>query len=552
MKFDVSLTYELNNKSVTISQSDSVVNLDFSIVPFENGSMIKLEIDPKKEITLRKATITRKHFYDSNDCFFLNGYQSWTDTKEFLTEEKMKTLDRVPKILMKKYAFDKYGDGWFRKTPKQSGVFYGYTYAYIRRGEYFSLLGSVNDFNSFTVFTYDTRKKISTAEADIDGIVVDKKRTLLEYISVNGSEKEVFDDYRKAFKLPACRGEKMVGFTSWYKYYQDINEKELIEELETSSKIDFKLFQIDDGYETFVGDWLDVDYKKFPSGLKNMTEKIHAKDMLAGVWVAPFVCETNSKIAKQHQDWIVKDEKGKNIFLGSNWSGFYALDLFNPEVEEHVKKSLQFMVKKNGFDLLKLDFLYAACFSSKKGMSRGEVMKYGMDMIKKYSSNALLLGCGVPLASAAGTVDYCRIGPDISLEFDDVWFMKHFHRERISTKVTLVNTISRRHLDHFFFLNDPDVFLMRYDRNKLSKKQRSATGIINFLFGSICLTSDTYDEYTAKTKAFYHILNDYIRLQEPRGVIRINDKIFFYMYRGKERVDYIYNMKKGTIEYARL
>ena len=552
MEYEILFTYELDGRLVTIEKSDEVVDLIFKAEDYGTGKRVELTAVPKKPIILREAIVSKRQFFDSSDCIFVNGYQSWTDSKEFLIDEKMKNLSRVPRILMKKYCFDKYGDSWFRDSNKKTGVFYGYTYAYIRRGNYYSLLGSLNDFNSYTIFTYDTNKGFSSAEADIDGVACSSTRTLLDYISANGEENEVFDIYKKAFNLPACRGESLVGFTSWYKYYQNIDEKSLLKELESASKNEFKLFQIDDGYETFVGDWMKVDYAKLPNGLNNLAEKIHAKDMLAGIWLAPFVCEAKSKVYNEHPDWIVKDSRGANFYIGSNWSGFYPLDIFNPEVQDYIKKSIEFMVVENKFDLLKLDFLYAACFSLQEGMSRAEVMKFGMDLIKASAKGALLLGCGVPLASVAGIVDYCRIGPDISLKFDDVWYMKHFHRERISTKVALVNTISRRHLDKFFFMNDPDVFLMREDDNELSKKQRSAIGIINFLFGSICLTSDTLDRYTPKTKTFYHILNDSIRNHEPHGVVRIKNKIYFYIYRGSKRADCIYDMEKGIIDYARM
>jgi len=552
MEYRISFTYELGGKEITISKSDEVVDLKFDAVDYGIGKRIKLIVTPKKPIILRSARLAKKQFFDASDFIFVNGYQSWTDTKEFLVSEKMHNMKKVPKYLMKKYAFDKYGDAWFHDTDKKSGVFYGYTYAYIRRGNYYSLLGSINDYNSYTIFTFDTRKGYSFAEADIEGVECSSQRVIFDYISANGEEGEVFDLYKEAFSLPVCRGKKLVGFTSWYKYYQNINEENLLKELETASRINFDLFQIDDGYEKAVGDWLDVDYKKLPSGLKYMTEKIHSKDMLAGIWLAPFVCEVNSKIAREHPDWIVKDEKGNKIYLGPNWSGFYPLDIFNREVQNYIEKSIEYMVNENKFDLLKLDFLYAAAFSRKSGMTRAQVVKYGMDLVKKYAKGALLLGCGVPLASAAGIVDYCRIGPDISLKFDDVWYMKKFHRERISTKVTLINTIARRHLDNFFFLNDPDVFLMREEDNSLTTKQRSAIGIINFLFGSINLTSDNFDNYTNRTKTFYHILYDSVRNHRAHGVVRLKNKIYFYIYRESKRVDCIYDMEKGTLDYEKM
>ena len=54
--------------------------------------------------------------------------------------------------------------------------------------------------------------------------------------------------------------------------------------------------------------------------------------------------------------------------------------------------------------------------------------------------------------------EYNRIGCDVSLDWNDVWYMRFFHRERTSTKQSLANTIFRRSLNNRAFLNDPDVF----------------------------------------------------------------------------------------------
>ena len=60
------------------------------------------------------------------------------------------------------------------------------------------------------------------------------------------------------------------GYTTWYNYYPNINEKIVTDDLEALSKVDadIDIFQIDDGYQTNVGDWLSVDQKKFPCGMK--------------------------------------------------------------------------------------------------------------------------------------------------------------------------------------------------------------------------------------------------------------------------------------------
>lgn len=60
--------------------------------------------------------------------------------------------------------------------------------------------------------------------------------------------------------------------------------------------------------------------------MKPIADEIHKDGLKAGIWLAPFGAEFNSNVAKQHSDWLIKDEKGKPIPVGANWGGFYGID----------------------------------------------------------------------------------------------------------------------------------------------------------------------------------------------------------------------------------
>lgn len=102
-------------------------------------------------------------------------------------------------------------------------------------------------------------------------------------------------------------------------------------------KSDIDIFQIDDGYQSATGDWLSIDNKKFPNGMKSVADKIHSKGMLAGLWLAPFGAEFTSKTATQHHDWLIRKKNGHPVTCGINWGGFYALDIEVPEVKNYIK-----------------------------------------------------------------------------------------------------------------------------------------------------------------------------------------------------------------------
>ena len=121
-----------------------------------------------------------------------------------------------------------------------------------------------------------------------------------------------------------------------------------------------------------------------------------------------------------------------------------------------------------------------------------------MDFLRECVGDKLILGCGVPLGAAFGKVDYCRIGCDVGLTWDDNPIMRLTHRERVSTKNSMLNTIFRRQLNGRAFLNDPDVYLLRDENISLAHCQKQSLSIINHLFGSVYFTSDDISSYSGK------------------------------------------------------
>ena len=83
---------------------------------------------------------------------------------------------------------------------------------------------------------------------------------------------------------------------------------------------------------------------------------------------------------------------------------------------------------------------------------------------------------------------------------DDEWYMRMMHRERVSTKTTIQNTIWRSFMDGTVFRCDPDVFLLRDDHIGLTRPQKRALVMLNHLCGSVYLTSDQVGKYDEDKK----------------------------------------------------
>lgn len=483
MNFEI--TYLYNGKKEVITSSNNTVDVRIS----EEGVRKVLKIKAISNITVLAAKVSFGFQFKESDALFCNGYQSCTDTQEFGIHDKMNNLKQIPGFGVKMFSFKSYGDIAFYEYQKN--VLHGWDVGYIRGNENL-FIGNNNYEWAGMIIEFHTTKNLIVLVDDLNNVKLSSgdEATLFDFNLENFKDLnhiEYFDKFTPRTK------EKIVGYSSWYNHFEKINEGILVENLSAVDKEHFNLFQIDDGYESAVGDWKVCDKEKFPNGLRKVVEKIHEKELMAGIWVAPFVAQEGSKLLENHPDWFKKDEEGKMIKCGSNWGGFYALDFYKDAVRNYVKECLLFF-KDMGFDYFKLDFLYAVSLPTYEGKNRSQVACEAYRFLREVLGDSKILGNSCIMAPAFGVFDFVRIGPSITMEWDDSWLMRKMHRERNSTKHAVLNTISRSIFNGKVFLNDPDVFLLRKDIG-LDYDQKKSLATINALFGSVLTTSDDISTY---------------------------------------------------------
>ncbi len=526
-------------------RSTQYTNEDVFIATHIDNEHTVIKVRAKTDITLLKAEEVIPFHVNFSDLYFLNGYQSWTDTKEYKLAKRLRNVDKSPHIITKKYALKAYGDSLFYKYSIKKSHGYDVFYS---KGSNESFIYNLNFKTAYLIIELikDKRNLFLTSEVKNLSLKASEQATVFDY--------KLFYDYNEGLKnfqkdFPKLNKEKVFGYTSWYNYYQNINEEIILRDL---SALDsrFNVFQIDDGYETFVGDWLDVDPVKFPNGLKPIVDKIHEKGYKAGLWLAPFIAETKSKLYQEHKELFKRDEKGNIVKTGGNWSHFYSLDLDNPDAVNYIKKFLTHYMDM-GFDFFKLDFLYASALPVYECRSRCMVQDQAYQLLRDILKDKLILGCGANVINSYQHFDYLRIGPDVSLSFDDAPIMRLLHRERISTKVTLQNTIFRSIFDDRLFANDPDVFLLRDENMKMSPEQRYALTKINALFGSVLMTSDDLATYDEKKKEILNTALDLFRNAEVDSYVIQGNDITVQYHINDEKHQFVYNTEKGVISDER-
>lgn len=440
----------------------------------------------------------------SNDRIFMNGYQTWTYCPEYTVHDRIRGLNGVPRPIVKAFSLDRYGDYHFVDYPNTRGILHGESYCYFRSGEKFLLIASLGEQNGYTLFSYNAGEELLTVRRDCEGLAVKGAFAAFNLFIAEGGEDEVFDAWFAAMGVSPITDERITGYSSWYNRYQNITEETITDDLTGCAKImrGGELFQIDDGWEPAVGDWLYADRKKFPNGMAAAAEAIHNKGYKAGLWLAPFVAQKSSKLVKEHPDWLFL-HKGRPWLCGGNWGGFYSLDIDNPEVVAYIEKVFRRVFDEWGFDLVKLDFLYGAAPFGTENETRAGRMIRAMKLLRRVCGTHPILGCGVPVMPAFGLVEYCRVSCDVSLDWDDKPWMRILHRERVSTRQAMSNTVFRRQLNGRAYLSDPDVFFLREDNIHLSEAQKLKLAGINALFGGVLLTSDNIGDYDGSALSTY-------------------------------------------------
>ncbi|MHA1214348.1 MAG: glycoside hydrolase family 36 protein [Candidatus Hodarchaeales archaeon] len=286
------------------------------------------------------------------------------------------------------------------------------------------------------------------------------------------------------------------GWCSWYYYYEDITNSELlknVEFFEECQNIPVEMIQLDDGYFTKVGDFKSFN-NKFPDGLSEFVKTVHAQGKDAGLWIAPFFATETSELYKQHQDWFINSIDEKPLPVCYNWNEIeYALDLTNPEVQNHVQDLIETIIKKWGFDFIKIDFVYAASVHqslySEQGLTRAQVYRKSLKLIRNsMGEENYLLGCGAPLGPSIGLVDAMRVSEDTK----EIWVTD---TEPVygnpCLKYALLSSIYRSFMHNKLWINDPDCLIVRKHENQLTEDEiRLQVTIFGLSGGQLLISED--------------------------------------------------------------
>jgi hypothetical protein len=300
---------------------------------------------------------------------------------------------------------------------------------------------------------------------------------------------------------PLLNGSLLTGWCSWYHYYEHISAESLRENFAKlaamRTKVPTNVAVVDDGYMTAWGDWDSLKPNKFPDeGMAVVAQDIVDNGMRPGLWLAPFAADKHAQVVKDHPDWVIRNDLGQPANSSNCGKFFYGLDATNPAVREHVHQAIKRAVHDWKFNVLKIDFLYAACLEGNGkydlSMSRAQAMHLALQTIRNAAGpDIFLIGCGCPVASGVGFVDGMRVSADTGPTWYPALPLPWWdHGTLPCLRSMLRNSISRAPMGHRWWHNDPDCLLLGETTRLTDEEVASAASIVAMTCGMMLLSDD--------------------------------------------------------------
>jgi alpha-galactosidase len=292
----------------------------------------------------------------------------------------------------------------------------------------------------------------------------------------------------------------LVGWCSWYHYFHDVTEADMRANLARARDWPFDVFQLDDGFQASIGDWLTTN-ERFPSGLETLADEITGGGATAGIWIAPFLAAPDSALAREHPEFLARAPHGTGRAIGmfhEVWGGvMWELDTTRPDVLAHLEHTAAALVAM-GYRYLKLDFTFSAAMPGRYDdatRTPAERVRAGYDAVRRGAGDdAFILGCGAPLGALVGVVDAMRIGADVAPAWDvapDASTRQPAYEETTpSTRNAFVNTCTRSFMHRTLWANDPDCLMLRTEQTELPAAAAAVWAHTVGCSGGLALVSD--------------------------------------------------------------
>ncbi|MDO6605646.1 glycoside hydrolase family 36 protein [Arenibacter palladensis] len=394
-----------------------------------SSDKIKFEREWKGNICKSKLTNTSDDILFPKDVILFEFQDHGLDPESPVYGEGFQMLHQNGGSLGKPENIGKYSDKDHYRIPNVDNLptAYGMLNVNIKEDENL-LLGFTSCHKFIGRISYDRRRMLISL--DTEGLILEPGESweLEDFMLDAGVNEVLYGELVVEINKnhpPRRTGTIPTGWCSWYCYGPDVTNEIIKHNLDVfaTQLPELKYIQLDDGYQPFMGDWLDPNPAY--GNVRETIDDIRKKGFEPAIWVAPFIAQKESKIFREHPNWFVKNSE--NEPLNSSTVGFggwrngpwYSLDGSNPEVQRHLENIFKVMREEWGVNYFKLDANYWGAihggFHYDSKATRIQAYRQGMEaVLRGCDENTVVLGCNAPIWPSFGLVTAMRTSGDIS------------------------------------------------------------------------------------------------------------------------------------------
>lgn len=170
-------------------------------------------------------------------------------------------------------------------------------------------------------------------------------------------------NFHSLIKNRVCRGiyrdkKRPVLLNLWEACYFDFTDETIKKAANSAADLGVELLVIDDGWfgkrnddRSSLGDWY-VNQEKIKCGLNELCKYVNSKGLMLGIWFEPEMISPDSKLIKEHPEWVMQITGRKPI--ETRWQ--LMLDLTNPKVQDYIYDSVANILKTTNIEYIKWDY----------------------------------------------------------------------------------------------------------------------------------------------------------------------------------------------------
>lgn len=260
---------------------------------------------------------------------------------------------------------------------------------------------------------------------------------------------------------------------------------------------------IDDGWQSAVGDWLLVSQSRFPRGLKGVADEIRHSGLEPGIWIAPFLVGQSSVAAREHPQWLVRDNRGEPVALtiaGKQWAGRppqCVLDVTHPDAAQYIEQMMRTVAVDWGFSLILADRIAEVGLAGVRhdaSVGSCQLVRRGLEIVRRAIGERFLLAGGCPAGPAVGIVDAMRTSAAVA----EKWY--NAASPSASAGGAVSNAIGRYWQHNRLYLNDAGVLTVRQVETSLNVEEVRTLATVVAMSGGLALWRDLPDSVSEQRR----------------------------------------------------